>query len=209
METAKPKSYYGQCRKLLSKVGTKRLTEMSYMVEDAYEAVSPKNHWTSEDGKPCVLIRDTEFDSDVFFVLTTNDWTHISDKDNTPVKHVETCMPSDITFYKLKKGKTQKDYKISKWSKGFDSYEVYLDDLVKVEPKSVLIEAIAATASKFRAPKESEEATLFDEADDKDEHINAMTIRDFHSIMNSVPLSNKEWLNKLIQKTNVIRNKEN
>jgi hypothetical protein len=194
-------SYYGQCRKQLTKVGVTKLEELGYITTESGKEISPKNYWNSFEGEPSILVRPEEFEKRTYFILTTPDWTHISDKAGNAIKHVETTLPSEIVFYTLKKIENYKDvYNESIRVSG--SWEVPLSDLIKLEPKSVIKEKIV----------EKPVATLFDEdllSDDTDEHFSSMTIRDFHCIINGVPFTDKEWLNKLIQKTNVIRNKEN
>ena len=194
-------SYYGQCRKQLTKVGAARLEELGYMVTDGGKEISPKNYWSSFEGEASILVRPEEFDRKTYFILTTPDWTHIADKSGNAIKHVETTTSSEIVFYVLKSTENYKDvYNESVRVSG--SWEVPLTDLIKLEAKSVIKEKVI----------DKPVATLFDDeflTDDGDEHFSSMTIRDFHCIINSIPFSNKEWLNKLIQKTNVIRNKEN
>jgi hypothetical protein len=192
-------SYYGQCRKQLTKVGGARLEELGYITTESGKEISPKNYWSSFEGEPSILVRPEEFERKTYFILTTPDWTHIADKSGNAIKHVETTVSSEIVFYTLKNTENYKDvYNESVRVTG--SWEVPLSDLLKLEPKSVIKEKIV----------EKPIASLFDEEllDDMDEHFNSMTIRDFHCIINKIPFSNKEWLNKLIQKTNVIRNKK-
>ena len=38
--------------------------------------------------------------------------------------------------------------------------------------------------------------------DDEDDHYTKMTIRDLYCMLQNIPMSNKKWLNQLIQKGN-------
>jgi len=46
---------------------------------------------------------------------------------------------------------------------------------------------------------------ITDSRDEHDEHLSTMTIKDLYAIIQSVPVSNKEWLNEVIKKTNIKR----
>lgn len=59
----------------------------------------------------------------------------------------------------------------------------------------------AAYAEVVTLPEESEEdlfVGMFSEKEDS--HYSAMTMRDYYCIKHNVPMSNKEWLNDLIEK---------
>lgn len=65
-------------------------------------------------------------------------------------------------------------------------------------PSFTTIKQISLTEDLF--PEESEKLTKNEEENEEDELMKNMTIRDFAAIMWNSPISNKQWLNKLIKK---------
>lgn len=207
---SKPKSYYSSCRKVLAKVGGEKLVELGNPEhKNPYEIISPKNYFADADGRSCVLIREEEFGKPIYFVLTTNDWTHISDGHNVPIVHVDVAKTSDITLFTIPEFIDKSLFKLSSFSTDDKKiYQVPISYLNKYSPvedekKSVVIEK-KSLSKKEIADVMTKSGSLFE--DDTDENINALTIRDFYSIVNSIPASNKEWLNNVIKTGNVIRN---
>lgn len=95
------------------------------------------------------------------------------------------------------------------------TYAVMIDSLVQVNrtSKKFLTPQIAprvnefVTAAVLGIPEELVQKDLFDEepfndmySEQEDAHYTSMTIRDIYCMLQNVPMSNKKWLNNLIQK---------
>ena len=191
-----PKGKRGYAQSIIAPLAVEKLKRMGYSGITEKD-ISTKNY-LNYTSPAYVLLKDNEFSGKLFYVLTDRTWIGLSDTFGNFIKDVDEITVDDIEIYNLPPtpGYKTKYEEITFDSSPTDvSYKVFIEDLNKVEVKSVI---------KSKTISKPEEPTLFDDL--KDEHINAMTIRDFYSIVQSVPASNKEWLNDIIKKTNIIKN---
>ena len=145
-----------------------------------------------------ILLKSYEFSGDCYFVLVNSGWDQLVDNNGKFICYAESAKEENLKIYQVKSTPNFADvytYTDFNGTTTNGSYQVPITDLVEVAG-SVVTEKIS---------------TLFDmvsdkeEDDSRDENINGMTIRDFYAIIQSVPVSNKEWLNQLIKKTNIKR----
>ena len=90
---------------------------------------------------------------------------------------------------------SHRDYRGGKYSCVVD--ECIVNEFENEFPSFTTIKQISLTEDLF--PEESEKLTKNEEENEEDELMKNMTIRDFAAIMWNSPISNKQWLNKLIK----------
>lgn len=191
-----PKGKRGYAQSIIAPLAVQKLKKLGY-TGITEKDISTKNY-LNYTSPAYILLKESEFSGKLFYVITDKSWIGLSDTVGNFIKDVDEISMDDIEIYNLP---ATPDYKSKYEEITFDSgfvdvsYKVPIEQLNKVETKSVI---------KSKTISKPEDLTLFDDL--KDEHINAMTIRDFYSIVQSVPASNKEWLNDIIKKTNIIKN---
>ena len=196
------KTPFERAREKLIPIAYEKLVSLGYG-EDKSVKLVPKNFQTNKFEH--LLLKHYEFNGDCYFVVTNSTWDHVVDINGNFVSSIVKAEAKDINLYKLPRCENFDDvYAFTDFggtkTKLTGSYKIPISEFILVKSLK-----IPETATKV-AP------TLFDsleeEQDDKDENINTLTIKDLYAIMQNVPVSNKEWLNNVIKKTNVIRTKE-
>lgn len=145
-----------------------------------------------------ILLKPYEFNGDCYFVLVNSSWDQLVDNTGKFICYAESAKEENLKIYQVKSTPNFADvytYTDFNGTTTNGSYQVPITDLVEV----------------VGIPVTEKISTLFDltdtteDDDDRDENINGMTIKDFYAIIQSVPVSNKTWLNELIKKTNIKR----
>lgn len=151
--------------------------------------ISPK---TLRDNPDHVLMMSYEFTGKHVFILFDRDWKELVDINNLPTK--------ELVLYTVPACKNYQEV--------YASADLHEDGPYIVETSELKPLVHKPGFLKVTVEKEEQLDLDFeysDSKDEQDEHINSMTIKDLYAIMQSVPVSNKEWLNDVIKKTNVKR----
>lgn len=142
--------------------------------------ISPK---TLRDNPDHVLMMSYEFTGKHVFILFDKDWNDLVDLNNN--------VTGELVLYTIP---TCKNYQEVYTSAELHADGPYIVELNELKP----LVARPGFAPKIEASIPADlEYPYVD--DDQDEHLSAMTIRDFYSIMKEKPVSNKSWLNTLIK----------
>lgn len=149
--------------------------------------ISPK---TLRDNPDHVLMMSYEFTGKHVFILFDRDWKDLVDINNIPTK--------DLTLYTVPACKNYQEVYASADLHEDGPYIVETSELKPLVPRP----GYAKTAPEKEAQLDLE-FDILDSTDEHDEHLSTMTIKDLYAIIQSVPVSNKEWLNEVIKKTNI------
>jgi len=209
MYTAKPetesKTPFEKAREALIPMAYEKISLIDPTIK--VKSIVPKNY--QEIKFDHLLLKHYEFTGDCYFVITNSTWDQIVDTSGNFISLVSKAEMKDIIIYKHASCENFDDvYAFTDFggtkTKLTGSYKVPISEFTPINLVEVL------------PPIPTSQPTLFDffdsekeEQSDKDENINALTIKDLYAIIQNVPVSNKQWLNNVIKKTNVIRTKEN
>jgi len=180
----------------VSPIAINKLSKLGIKVSDKKKnPIIPKN-W-QEYKFNHILLKSYEFSGDCYFVLVNSGWDQLVDNTGKFICYAESAKEENIRIFQVKNTPNFADvytYTDFNGTTTNGSYQVPITDLVEITG----------------GPVTEKISTLFDmvsetEEDNRDENINGMTIRDFYAIIQSVPVSNKEWVNEMIKKTNIKR----
>lgn len=151
-----------------------------------------------EGGKrvPAVRFFPNELSSGNDYYLELYDW-------DQNFYHAEARVLYRLAFDPDWKNQTDKYVEVPSDKLPVPTYAVKISDLEIVNTTPATAKYPEMAAEKGLVPElpglfEEEEEDLFSEKED--DHYTKMTVRDLYCIMQNVPLSNKKWLNTLINK---------
>lgn len=167
-----------------------------HMLNEDNPIFYPKNTFNWDDEQHVSLFK-SELVCNVFY-------TELVDKNYDP-------LDPNRTLYKFRGNPNYINEYFSKTETGktgeYKRYFVPLHDFEKVDLSTLFSENKPKIVKEFNGPKLTLpfiEEEIIDDRDDEDALMSKLTIRDHAAIQWKLPVSNKEWLNKLIKQINKV-----
>lgn len=207
----KKKGPWHEAKERIEKIAIEKAKNMGYN-GITMSNIIPK---TIRDNPNHILLMGYEFTGKHLFVLFDKNWDQMVDINNN--------LTAGLVFYTGPICKNYEDVYTSLDIHEYGPYVVPISEFnilpSKVEVKKEIQPEIKFESNSIISTESSKTDKLLDleslnadykalfSAEEEDEHLSTMTIRDLLSIIQCVPVSTKDWLNQEIRKINVIRNK--
>lgn len=179
-KTKVQKSAWQQAKDLVEDYAIKDLKE-NYGVEAVIAQITPKTHRGNPDH---VLLFGHEFAKNLIYIVYKSQYKLFSNEHGEIVDSPQ--------YFMIDKEKVAQKVSSGRYTKApsgtasDESWEFPLEDMIKLKPLQSIEETVEEVIE-----------------DDTDQNISALTIRDFYAIVQNKPVSAKQWLNRIISKSNV------